>query len=225
MISRNGRARGRERPAGYRLAGGWPVAAGTVTFALIFLAGTRSIAEAETLREALGAAYGSNPKLEAERARLRATDEDVARAESGFRPIVEGSAEWGRETITTKPNSTSSGEANPWGYSISVRQSVFSGWRTTSQVSEAEATVKAGRETLRQVETEVLLDAVTAYMDVVTASADPAYSRQQRRRPQQGSRSGPDAALGQGGDANGRGTGRSPPGPRRLDRRPCKIRS
>lgn len=170
MISRNGRARGRERQAGFRLAGGWSVAAGMVTFALIFLVGTRSIAEAETLREALGAAYGNNPKLEAERARLRATDEDVARAESGFRPVVEGAAEWGRETITTKPHSTSSGEENPWGYSISVRQSVFSGWRTTSQVSEAEATVKAGRESLRQVETEVLLDAVTAYMDVVTAS-------------------------------------------------------
>ncbi len=51
-----------------------------------------------------------------------------------------------------------------------MRQSVFNGWRTTSEVSEAEATVKAGRETLRQVEIEVLLDAVTAYMDVVTAA-------------------------------------------------------
>jgi len=126
---------------------------------------------AETLRQALAAAYGYNPKLDAERARLRATDEDVSRAESGYRPTVQGSADFGREHSSSSPTSRFVGSANPWGYSLSVRQSVFSGFRTQNQVSEAEATVKAGREELRGVETEVLLNAVKAYLDVVAATA------------------------------------------------------
>ena len=144
---------------------------GAAALSIAALLAASAAARGETLKEALASAYLNNPKLEAERARLRATDEDVARAESGFRPVVEGAADYGREKITTRPKSDSTGGENPWGYSISVRQSVFSGWRTTSQVAEAEASVKAGREALRQVESEVLLNAVTAYMDVVTAAA------------------------------------------------------
>ena len=48
-----------------------------------------SPANAETLNEALTAAYQTNPKLDAERAKLRATDEEVSRAESGFRPTTD----------------------------------------------------------------------------------------------------------------------------------------
>ena len=128
---------------------------------------TASTARAETLRQALTAAYQTNPRLDAERAKLRATDEDVSRAESGYRPTVDGSADIGRQDITSQPASATSGKAEPWGYSISVRQSVFSGFRTSNEVSEAEATVKAGRENLRQVESSVLLEGVGSYMDVV----------------------------------------------------------
>ncbi len=124
-------------------------------------------AQAETLRQALTAAYQTNPQLDAERARLRATDEDVSRAESGYRPTVDGSADIGRLETKSQPTSFTSGKSDPWGYSISVRQSVFSGFRTSNEVSEAEATVKAGRENLRQVESTVLLDAVGSYTDVV----------------------------------------------------------
>lgn len=129
--------------------------------------GVSTQASAETLRDALAAAYHYNPKLDAERARLRATDEDVNRAESGFRPTVSGSADVGHQKTASQPTSTTTGESSPWGYSITMRQSVFNGFRTTSDVAEANAAVKAGRENLRQIETNVLLEAVTAYMDVV----------------------------------------------------------
>ena len=136
--------------------------------ALVFL---HTPAAAESLRDALAAAYMYSPKLDAERARLRATDENVTRAESGYRPTVEGSADFGRQTADSKPETETNGDTAPWGYSISVRQSVFNGFRTTSEVSEAEASVRAGREDLRLVETNALLDAVGAYMDVVAAQA------------------------------------------------------
>lgn len=124
-------------------------------------------ASAESIRDALSAAYQTNPKLDSERARLRATDEDVSRAESGFRPTVNGSADIGRQRTESKPASATAGESNPWGYTLSMRQSVFNGFRSVSDVAEANAAVKAGRENLRLVETTVLLEAVTAYMDVV----------------------------------------------------------
>lgn len=126
---------------------------------------------AESLRDALAAAYFYNPKLDAERARLRAADENVTRAESRWRPVVEGTFDFGSQETTTKPRSGNNGQTDPWGYSISVRQQLFDGFRTTNEISEAEASVKAGRENLRLVETTTLLEAVTAYVDAVAAQA------------------------------------------------------
>ncbi len=50
-------------------------------------------------------------------------------------------------------------------------QPIFRGFQTTNAVNAAEATDRAGRETLRQVEQQVLLDAVTAFGDVVNGLA------------------------------------------------------
>ena len=128
---------------------------------------TGSAVHAESLRQALASAYQYNPKLDAERARLRATDEEVPRAQSGYRPTVLGSAELGRQAITTNPASTSSGNTNPYGYQVTVRQNVFKGFRSDNAVATAEAGVRAGRETLRSTEITTLLEAATAYTDVV----------------------------------------------------------
>ena len=67
-------------------------------------------AHAETLEEALSDAYLINPVLNAERARLRATDEQVAVAKSGLRPFISGSA----DTAYLNTNTTiDSGEQAP----------------------------------------------------------------------------------------------------------------
>lgn len=144
-------------------------AARACALAVALLAATAAStpASAETLREALSNAYRANPRLDAERARLRATDEEVPRARSGYRPRVTGSADTGLNRIETRPTTTSEGETRPWGYSVTVSQTLFNGFRTGHQVDEAEAQVRAGREQLRSVEQQVLLDAVTAYADVV----------------------------------------------------------
>jgi len=124
-------------------------------------------AHAETMRQAMFAAYHSNPRLESERARLRAIDEDVARANSGYLPQVNGNFDAGQTRVTTTPGQLSDGAVRPWGYSLSVSQPVFRGFRTENGVAEAEAGVRAGRASLRYVEQNVLLDTVTAYSDVV----------------------------------------------------------
>ena len=145
--------------------------AGAIAAAFLLSTPLHGYASAESLREALASTYRLNPRIDAERARLRATDEDVARANSGYRPTVTGTADIGYERRDTKPQSTADGETHPKGYDVTARQNIFNGFTTLNSVREAEATVRAGRETLRTVEQEVLLQAVTAYMDVVRDQA------------------------------------------------------
>jgi len=124
-------------------------------------------AGAETLLEALSATYGYNPRLDAERAFARGTDEEVARAMSGYRPTVTGQADVSIERDDQRPSSPFDGVTKPRGYTIQGIQPIFRGFRTYNAVNNAEATVRAERENLRDVERTVLLQAVTAYMSVV----------------------------------------------------------
>ncbi len=78
----------------WRLRGG---AALVIAFLVVTVFGRP--ASAETLEEALADAYLINPVLNAERARLRATDEQVALAKSGLRPFVSGSADYELSSI------------------------------------------------------------------------------------------------------------------------------
>jgi outer membrane protein len=138
-----------------------------------FLAGPMAgQASAETLKEALNGAYKFNPRLDAARALSRATDEEVPRALSGYRPSIVGSADTTYEKNTTKlTTGTKTDESNPRGYAIGLTQPLFRGFRTKNAVSLAEATVRAGWEGLRITESSVLLEAVTAYLDVVRDQA------------------------------------------------------
>ena len=128
-------------------------------------------AGAETIFQALTAAYQFNPRLDAARATQRATDEEVPRALSGYRPSVTGSADTSYQHTSTKPGTSANGESNPRGYQVGMVQPLFRGFRTVNAVNSAEATVRAGRETLRLTEQSVLLEAVTAFSDVVRDTA------------------------------------------------------
>jgi outer membrane protein len=150
--------------------------AGVLALALAGLgAGLGSgVARAETLNQALSATYKVNPRLDAARAIQRATDEEVPRALSGYRPSVTGSADTSYEKQTTRPTGgvgSTTTESNPRGYEIGAVQPIFRGFRTKNAVSAAEATVRAGWEALRTTEASVLLEGVTAYLDVVRDQA------------------------------------------------------
>jgi outer membrane protein len=128
---------------------------------------------AESLRAALASAYRYNPDLEAERANLRATDESVPQAQSGYRPRITAGADIGaaktRTNLDGGPTATTG--RNPAGYDVTINQNLFDGFQTTNRVNTAEANVRAGRAALHGTEQTVLLDAVTAYMDVVRDQA------------------------------------------------------
>lgn len=137
-----------------------------------------SVARAETLNDALAATYRANPRLDAARAALRATDEEVARANSGYRPNINATMDAGLQSQSTRSTTTTNStgastdlrgdfDTKPHGYGMTASQPLFRGFRTVNAVREAEATVRAGRENLRAIEQAVLLDAITAYMDVL----------------------------------------------------------
>ncbi|MCH9808931.1 MAG: TolC family outer membrane protein [Alphaproteobacteria bacterium] len=142
-------------------------AGGCIVAAACALLLSVSAANGESLRDALIAAYQTNPGLDAERARLRATDENVPRAKSGYRPTVTGQGSIASTGSKSDPASPGDVNLNPTNWQLNVRQPVFDGFRTRNAVNAAEAGVRAGRARLGDREATTLLDAATAYMDVV----------------------------------------------------------
>jgi outer membrane protein len=126
-------------------------------------------ARAESLPEALAKAYQTNPQLNAERARQRATDENVPQALAGYRPQIVASLSAGLQAVRDLlPNNViQSANLKPWQIGVTVTQTLFNGFKTANSVRVAELQVRSGREALRNVGQGVLLDAVTAYTNVL----------------------------------------------------------
>ncbi len=122
---------------------------------------------AESLDVALVQAYLNNPTLRARRAGLRATDERVPQALSGWRPTVRLSGNAGYDITDDRTSRPRSQETNPTEFDLEIRQPVFRGLRTLSATREAENQVLADRSRLKDTEQTVLFQAVIAYMDVV----------------------------------------------------------
>jgi outer membrane protein len=130
------------------------------------IAANASSAHALTLKEALATAYMTNPQLEAARANLRATDEEVAKANAGWRPTISVNGTEGFENIITEKPSYSVDNANQLSGSATVSEPLYRGGRTLAEIKHAKALVRAGRAVLQGTEANVLLDAATAYLDV-----------------------------------------------------------
>jgi outer membrane protein len=131
------------------------------------------VSAAETLQEALVKAYQMNPQLNAERARQRGTDENVPQALAGYRPQIVASLSAGLQAVRNLlPDNTVQGATlRPWTIGVTVNQILYNGNKTANSVRVAEFQVKSGREALRNVGQGVLLDAVTAYMNVLANQA------------------------------------------------------
>ncbi len=117
----------------------------------------------------MASAYTNNPDMNSARAQLRAIDEGVPQAKSGYRPRITASGDFGYTTTRSGLLPTWSTAKNPRGVSLSVEQPIFLGFRTKNSVKMAETSVKAAREQLKLVEASTLLDAVTAFMGVIKA--------------------------------------------------------
>lgn len=119
---------------------------------------------AETIFGAMAKAYANNPDLNAARAGLRATDESVPIAKSGFRPQVAAFASGTLSTIDREK--TLSEDLHQGQVGITVNQMVFDGFQTLNNVRAAELNVFATRELLRANEISILLSAATIYSNI-----------------------------------------------------------
>ena len=149
-------------------------------------------ARADTLPGALAQAYVCNPVINAQRAALRATDEGVGIALSGYRPTIKGSIQDGwadqSQTVKTPRGATALelvGGSRPtvveyptsWAnyanqqYTITATQTLYNGFQTANRTRQAEGQVSAGRETLRLTELNLLRQAATTYMDLLRDAA------------------------------------------------------
>lgn len=134
-------------------------------------------ASAQTLSEALAAAYANNPTLQAERANLRATDESVPAALAGWKPTVTLSGTAGyTKGNTTSPSSTFFGQSittttnqdrDTGSIQAQITENIYNGGGTKAQTAEARAKVKAERANLINIEQQVFQNSVQAYVTVI----------------------------------------------------------
>lgn len=132
---------------------------------------TADFAVAETLQDVLVSAYNSNPTLQARRAQLRATDEGVPQALSNWRPTVTLSGDAGRGKYESNQSIQREGYRDPVTGSLTISQPLYRGGRTEAQTQQAEAAVMAERSLLAATEQSVLLNAASAYLNVVRDEA------------------------------------------------------
>src|SRR5689334_14702801 len=136
---------------------------------------------ADTIEAALVRAYQNNPQLNAQRAQVRSTDENVPQALSGYRPKVALTASAGyqyTDTLTTSGGTPTQlvrtdihGANPPRSVGLTVTQNLYNGQQTANKTRAAESQVSGAREALRVLEQSVLLSAATIYMDYLRDAA------------------------------------------------------
>ena len=164
---------------------GWPFSPQRRTLGIIALAGFLAISapalpQAQTLTQALTDAYNTNPQILAQRALLRATDEQVPQALANWRPTVNFVGQVGGERAAFTPRVTggiTSGGLTTYStvytnsLNLQATQQIYSGGRTVAQTSQAINLVESARAQTLAVETTVFQAVAMAYLDVVRDQA------------------------------------------------------
>ena len=128
-------------------------------------------AGAVTLEEALITAYNNSPILLARRAELRATDERMAQAVSGWRPTLTGDASYierhqdagiGGANSPINPDV----QFNPFRVGVVAEQPIYRGGRTMPEMRQAKAEIRQSRANLQITEQDVLLNTSVTFFDV-----------------------------------------------------------
>ena len=137
--------------------------------------------QAETLLDVLRRAFQSNPTIQAERARQRATKQLKPQAWSGALPQITASGAYtdvDQDQVINAttfdpnlpvdtPNETRNFQLETLSAQVQGELAIFTGLRNFNAIKQADARVRAGGAQLVSVEQSVLTNAATAYFDVV----------------------------------------------------------
>ncbi len=147
-----------------------------IAIALSCLLSTTALAT--TLSEALINTYQNNPELIAARENLKITDEKMSNAISGFLPKIAytaGKTNSKRDTAPANQYTTQLSKQADWVNTktkhsgIELKQNLFDGGKTVMAVQIAKYTIESGRADLLATEQKLLLDAITAYLEIVSS--------------------------------------------------------
>jgi len=149
---------------------------GTATAVVLLVQITATPVRAETMERALLRAYQNNPQLNAQRASVRATDEGVPQALSGYRPkaalTLLGGVQFADQLADgSAGKKIEQGDQGPHAAGLTVIQTIYNGNQTANKTRAAESQVFGAREGLRLMEQSVLLAAATVYMDYLRDAA------------------------------------------------------
>ena len=133
--------------------------------------GRADLAHAETLADAITAAYQSNPNIQAQRAAMRALDENYAQARAayGLQATASISESYGyakgpqtRTSLLPPPGEDATSQSND----LSISQALYTNGRYAARLAGVEAQIKASRENLRRIEMDLLVRVTNAYVSV-----------------------------------------------------------
>jgi outer membrane protein len=125
-------------------------------------------AQAETLADALAAAYKTSKLLDQNEALLRAQDEGVAQAVAAMRPVVNFIVQnqISHSSVPTAAGTRIDPSSVDTTFQLAAQMTIYDFGRSQLGVQVARETVLATRQALKALEQEVLLSAVDAYVNV-----------------------------------------------------------
>jgi outer membrane protein len=129
--------------------------------------------QARTLQEALALTYASNPTLQAARAQLRATDENLPAALAGWRPTVSLTGSGGYtaqntlETLSTGKGQTINENRSVASGTLTATQPIYRGGKTTASTNRAQNQIGSQRASLIASEQTIFGNVVNAYVTVI----------------------------------------------------------
>ncbi|MEM1088114.1 MAG: TolC family protein, partial [Pseudomonadota bacterium] len=125
-------------------------------------------AQAETLQQAIEAAYLQNPQIKAQRRQTAHAQEDLAQARAGWRPTVTASASFGYESLdTNRAFAFNIGDRPFTSAQLEAVQPLYAGGRINSGIRQARAGIGTANAQLAGTEQDLLLQVITVYIDVL----------------------------------------------------------
>ena len=139
------------------------------TFLLFILS---SISSSQSLYDTLSKAYNTSPLLKSNRFKLEAINEELAKALSKNRPLVNFHGSVGSDQTTTvnTVGVESKKNNNPKSVTLEIQQNLYDFGKTRSAINIADNTIFAQRADLKNQEQEVLLEASRIYLFLLAST-------------------------------------------------------
>jgi len=119
---------------------------------------------AETLMDAVEAAYATNPTLVEQRYRQKSTNETYVQTRAQYGPTLslEAVGDYQYQELHSRELDSNRGT-----FTLNARQTIYNGGRYRGQLAQARANVRGSQEALRRVEGEVVRNVIAAYAGVI----------------------------------------------------------